>query len=292
MSLLVSTVFAFHVAGTVSERRSPALSIALHTIGTVSLGAAIALAGQVYNLDEHWPTGILLWTLGAALGWLILRQWPQAVLTAILAPAWLSLEWFYLEWERRVQSPVPAIIFLFLIAVAYLSRKQTQHDTAVGRILVWIGTFAVLPFGIVVSFARSPVVAPATWLNSFGWLMACLLPLGVALIVRTSLFWMGAAAIWAIVGAQLIHGGVGGYVWDTAGAIALAFWGMKERRPERVNLGVIGFALTVVIFYFSSVMDKLGRSTSLVVLGALFLGGGSALERLRRRLVERTREGN
>ena len=55
--------------------------------------------------------------------------------------------------------------------------------------------------------------------------------------------------------------------------------------PERINLGVAGFASSVVVFYFSSVMDRLGRSASLVGLGLLFLGGGWALEQGRRRLV-------
>jgi hypothetical protein len=39
------------------------------------------------------------------------------------------------------------------------------------------------------------------------------------------------------------------------------------------------------VFYFSSVMDRLGRAASLVGLGLLFLGGGWVLERARRRLV-------
>ena len=46
-----------------------------------------------------------------------------------------------------------------------------------------------------------------------------------------------------------------------------------------------GFALTVLVFYFSDVMDKLGRSASLIGLGLLFLGGGYLLEQARRRLV-------
>ena len=66
--------------------------------------------------------------------------------------------------------------------------------------------------------------------------------------------------------------------------------GVVERRSERINLGVAGFALTILVFYFSSVMDRLGRSASLVGLGLLFLGGGWALEQGRRRLVARTVE--
>jgi uncharacterized membrane protein len=60
---------------------------------------------------------------------------------------------------------------------------------------------------------------------------------------------------------------------------------LQEQRRERINLGVAGFALTIVVFYFSSVMGKLGRSASLVGFGLLFLLGGWQLERLRRKLV-------
>ena len=68
-------------------------------------------------------------------------------------------------------------------------------------------------------------------------------------------------------------------------------WGLLEQRRERINLGVAGFALTVIIFYFSDVMDKLGRSASLIGLGALFLFGGWVLERTRRQLVARVAGG-
>ena len=49
------------------------------------------------------------------------------------------------------------------------------------------------------------------------------------------------------------------------------------------------FALTVLSFYFAKVMDKLERSGSLVLLGILFLAGGWALERTRRRLIRLAR---
>jgi hypothetical protein len=50
------------------------------------------------------------------------------------------------------------------------------------------------------------------------------------------------------------------------------------------------FGMTVLAFYFSSLMDKLGRSLSLVGLGVVFLLGGWALEQLRRRLIARIGE--
>jgi hypothetical protein len=41
----------------------------------------------------------------------------------------------------------------------------------------------------------------------------------------------------------------------------------------------------VLFFYFSNVMDKLGRSASLAGMGMLFLLGGWMLERTRRQLI-------
>ena len=79
------------------------------------------------------------------------------------------------------------------------------------------------------------------------------------------------------------------YPWWALGAIGLVAWGVRDGRGERVNLGAAIFAATIIAFYFSQVMDKLGRSASLVGLGLLFLAGGWALERVRRRLVLQAR---
>jgi hypothetical protein len=47
--------------------------------------------------------------------------------------------------------------------------------------------------------------------------------------------------------------------------------------------------LTVLFFYFSNVMDKLGRSASLIGLGLLFLIVGWGLEPTRRKLVAKVK---
>jgi uncharacterized membrane protein len=81
------------------------------------------------------------------------------------------------------------------------------------------------------------------------------------------------------------------YAVCALGSIGLIAWGMREGRKERVNLGIAGFALTVLFFYFSTVMDKLGRSASLIGLGLLFLLGGWLLEKTRRRLLAQMGKG-
>jgi uncharacterized membrane protein len=75
------------------------------------------------------------------------------------------------------------------------------------------------------------------------------------------------------------------YVWWAMAATAVAAWGVKEARSERINMGAAMFGATVLAFYFSQVMDKLGRSASLIGLGLVFLAGGWLIERVRRQLV-------
>jgi len=67
--------------------------------------------------------------------------------------------------------------------------------------------------------------------------------------------------------------------------VFIIWWGVRQASKALVNLGVVGFAIVVGWFYFSNIMDKLGRSLGLIGLGILFLAGGWALERARRRLV-------
>ncbi len=75
------------------------------------------------------------------------------------------------------------------------------------------------------------------------------------------------------------------YAVVAATCVFLAWWGVREASRAVVNFSIAAFALTVMWFYFSDVMGKLDRSLGLIVLGVLFLAGGWALEKTRRRMV-------
>jgi hypothetical protein len=77
------------------------------------------------------------------------------------------------------------------------------------------------------------------------------------------------------------------YALCALGSVGLVAWGLREKRKERLNLGVAGFATSVLFFYFDSFMNKLGRSASLLILGILCLAGGYVLEVTRRKLTAR-----
>src|ERR1039458_2302647 len=91
-TVVLGMVSLFHLGGSWARKRFRVLSTALHAVGTLSTGAAIALVGQIFNIDEHWPAAVLMWALAALAGWILLHDEAQQTLTLLLFPAWLFSE--------------------------------------------------------------------------------------------------------------------------------------------------------------------------------------------------------
>jgi uncharacterized membrane protein len=307
-ALVLALVVGLHGLGAAAGRRaSPALATALHGVGTVAFGAGVYLTGQIFHLAAHWPLGLLLWGLGAAAGWGLLRQWPQLALLAALLPAWLVAEWRTLS-EHASAGPTGAWLFgidqvlaagLLLLSLAYLGAARGPLTSAPRRVLLWLGGLALGPASVV--WAATTTVAPSVpaslsleliRLLATGWAVALGGPLLLGWRLRGRAFWpLGVAVGWLLVSAVMPIDRLAAlrFAWWALGGVLLALWGARDGRAERVNLGVVVVALTLIVFYFSEVFDKLGRSASLIGLGVLFLLGGWLLERLRRQLVQRIR---
>ena len=307
-ALVLAMVAGLHGLGAGAGRgASPALATALHGVGTVAFGAGVYLTGQIFHLAAHWPLGLLLWGLGAAAGWGLLRQWPQLALLAALLPAWLAAEWRALI-EPTTAGPTGAWLFgtdqvlaagLLLLSLAYLGAARGPLTSAPRRVLLWLGGLALGPACVVwaatTTIAPSMPAAPSLELLqplALGWAVALGGPLLLGWWLRGRAFWpLGVAVGWLLVSVVMPVDGLAAprFAWWALGGVLLALWGARDGRAERVNLGVVVVALTLIVFYFSEVFDKLGRSASLIGLGVLFLLGGWLLERLRRQLVQRSR---
>jgi len=298
-ALVTALVAVFHVGGAMASERFPAMATTLHAIGTIALGAGIFLAGQIFNLNEHWPGGLMLWTLGAAIGWALLEAWPQTALVALLAPAWLTAEWIVAIQERWSSSGYRvAACGSVLLALAYFTAVRSEHFSLRRLTLACLGGIWLVPSALALAFdsgtTSSGVETLPADLRIVGWTVALGLPLILAVILRRAAAWPNVLAMFwvlALFWLRPVAGDVSIYVWWALGATALAGWGVSEARSERINMGAAMFAATVLTFYFSQVMDKLGRSASLIGLGLLFLAGGWAIERVRRRLVLEARGG-
>ena len=307
-TLVLLMVAAFHLAGAFTAVKSPHLSVAMHTLGTASLGAGIFLTGEIFNLQEHWPTGVLLWAVGAWGTALLLRQWPQIALAAILTPAWLLSEWEDAT-KRFFGGELITFEAILLLAIAYFTSRSATVDGTSRKALSWIGGLAIVPTFLLLVFERESnyMQYPNLSLNLkiVGWGGAILIPFIVSYLLRRRESWpILLGALWVVVQGKLpfqfeagneslaayaLHS-LGPYLWSAAGAIGLIAWGVHDRVKSRINLGMALFALSILGFYFSDLLDKLGRSVSLISFGVLFLVCGYFMEKTRKRLIAHVKE--
>lgn len=296
-ALAMSMVAALHVGGAYTARTSPALSTVLHAVGTASLGAAIFLAGQIFNMAEHWPGALLLWALGAMAGLYLLRDWPHVVWVALLAPAWLAGEWIEANASRHwfAEDAVVAV-GAWLFAVAYLAADRADSSSVWRRALMRLGAVALIPSASLLSLAGDYGSTSSSATGVLGTTAAWAVALGLPTVLVGWLrgrqaTWFGLAIAWALLVVWLDWSAksqeLALYGLLALGSSGVVMWGLRDQQRLHVNLGILGFALTIAGFYFSSVFDKLGRSLGLICMGVLFIGGGWLLERTRRSLVAR-----
>ncbi len=309
-TVTMGILVVLHMGGLLVRPRFDRLAIALHGIGTAAAGAAIALVGQIFNMQEHWPAAILLWALCALAGWALLGDQLQQTMSLLLIPAWIICEWS--ERTHGYQNSESCIVRMVTVfAAAYLVAFLNERKKLVFGVLfatgcagVIVGTAILVEDRSMWWFWTKQPALPAVMLV-FVWLCTIVLPLlfawrfnppsvlPVAVILlmtmvlpylyyhnrnRTYLYSYSSPS-WAT------------YALVTLVAAFLAWWGVHQRSRAIINYGVVCFALSVLWFYFSNVMGKLERSFSLIVLGVLFLGGGWLLEKTRRRLVHHVEGG-
>jgi uncharacterized membrane protein len=291
-ALVIAMVTLFHAAGAYTRKTFRGLSAALHAVGTASAGAAIALVGQIFNIQEHWPAAILLWTLAALAGWILLRDQAQETFTLLLFPAWLICE---ISDATGHHGAIYLGQFLVVWAVLYLTVfLRSRHRVVQGLLFAAAAVAAVAGTWAMVAewypWDRHWPISP--WTITWAWGAIAVLPLlGAFLRFSRSMVPVTAAVGYAFV-LPRIHGSspdgsIAAQALVAAFAVFLMWWGVRQASRALVNFGIVGFAITVVWFYFSDIFDKVGRSLGLIGIGILFLAGGWALEKTRRRLVAR-----
>jgi uncharacterized membrane protein len=305
LAVVLAMVSVFHLGGGWARERFHGLSTALHAVGTISTGAAIALVGQIFNIEEHWPAAVLMWALAALAGWALLHDEAQQTLALLLFPAWILSEFSYAA-EGHIGEDVYLGRFVIVWAVLYLTFFIGSKRKIAQGILFAVGTVASV-VGVVVLLDGWRSWGSQTYLplglRTWGWVDFAVLPLLFAVFkfkksVVPVLVAIGfsVALPWCLtIKTQHYDSGLNPYTFIepnlAAHALVAAFcvfiiwWGVRRVSQALVNLGILGFAIAVSWFYFSDIMDKLDRSLGLIGLGILFLAGGWALEKWRRRLV-------
>ncbi len=308
-AIVLAMVTVFHLAGAWARESFHGLSTALHAVGTISTGAAIALTGQIFNIQEHWPAAVLLWALAALAGWILLRDEAQQTLTLLLGPAWIFAE-FDFYGRAHIGLDVYQGRFLIVWAVLYLTVFLRSKHRIVQAIL-----FAVSAIAAIIG-TEMLLEGWRSWgsesflpfhLRVWEWIGIAAVPLLVALFrLHRSLTPVAVALAFTIalpwcMRMKTQHYDYGNYHTSStysepnvlahalvAGfAVFVIWWGVRQASKALVNLGMVWFAIAVGWFYFSDIFDKVGRSLGLIGMGVLFLAGGWVLEKTRRGLMAR-----
>ena len=298
VSLLLFIVIALHTGGAWFAERFQLMAIALHAVGTVAFGAGVFLCAQIFHLDVLWSFrwGLLLWSFGAAAGWMLLRQWPQLALLSLLLPGWItamvSFEMLRFSSTEPDWAVVPIAAGALLTALTYFTAPDRTPLTPARSVLMWMGGLALVPlavtWAVVATGLDLPALGQPLLLSLLVWVVMLGGPIILGWWLRPHRFWpLALAAIWMILDLVIQVQGftVLSFAWWGVGSVGLMVWGSAEARAERVNLGTVLLATTLIGFYFTEVIGRFDRSLSLLGLGLFFLVGGWGLNRLRQALL-------
>jgi uncharacterized membrane protein len=308
--VVMGMLVVLHVGALLVRPHFERLAIVLHGVGTVAAGAAVALVGQIFNIQEHWPAGVLLWALCALAGWALLRDQVQQTISLLLVPAWIICEWSARTDGYRSSDLFIARMITVFAAVYLTAFLQSKKKLVFGLLFGAASVALIVGTSMLTEFnsgwhdwASTPKMPAALLL--LGWLCVAALPVLVAWrLNRSSVLPVTVALLVAVILPHLYRMSSNEYPsrWLFAtpalaahalvglAAAFLTWWGVQQRSRALINYGVVCFAIAVLWFYFSSVMGKLERSFSLMLLGILFLAGGWALEKTRRKLVRHIQE--
>jgi len=307
-AIVMAIVAVFHMGGAWTRERYRGVSTALHAVGTAATGQAIALAGQIFNIQEHWPAAILLWASAAVAGWLLLRDQAQQTMALLLIPAWVFSEFsFYANGHIGMEPYLGR--FLLVWSMLYLTVFLGSKEKVTRGILFAASAVASITGTAMMLDGWSSYNASQTFLplhlQVWGWIVIAAIPLAAALFRRLQALVPVAVGVaytvvlpWCL-WVKVEHYDHGNFhnTWNrteprllahglvASMAIFLIWWGVRQASKALVNLGMVWFAISVGWFYFSDLFDKMGRSLGLIGLGILFLAGGWALETMRRKLV-------
>ena len=163
-ALLISHGIALWLRGRHAHQHN--LIEGFHILGTMMFGAGIWLVAQIYNLNEHYPTAVLVWGVGAlSLAW-ALPSVIQGLLACVLLSVWGLSE--TLDFQNVNLASI-ALVAIGILPLAWMQRSRTLLLFGLVSLL-GLGVFSIgnaLTFSIVFNllFAASLLLIAAAYLT-------------------------------------------------------------------------------------------------------------------------------
>lgn len=126
---------AYMAAGVAAARgKLPRVSQSLWLLGVILFGANIMLIAQIYNIDSHYPNGVLLWALGGLLVACVIPAQTALAAAIALAVLWTGME--SLDFNRHFHWPFLLFWLACLPLIYRHSWLRALHLALIG-LLLW-----------------------------------------------------------------------------------------------------------------------------------------------------------
>ncbi len=125
LAVIFGSLITAHSLALVFINRNKLLSEGLFVLGTMLMGSAIFLVGQIYHLDTHYPNAFFLWSAGALLMAWAIPSLSQAFIAVILVSSWHLTE--------IIDFNFPNQYALLLIIIAVFPLVWRLHSPVLAR---------------------------------------------------------------------------------------------------------------------------------------------------------------
>lgn len=138
VTLVLSQLVLFHLSSQYMHASYPRLSAALSLLGCIMFGAGIWLIAQIFNINSHFPNGLLFWFLGVLPVAYFLREPLPLSLSAILLGGWVVAE--------HSTSPFTIMLALLFFAAVFHLAYSMRSPFALAVSLLSAVTFIITEF--------------------------------------------------------------------------------------------------------------------------------------------------
>jgi len=237
-------------------------------LGSALFGGGIMLIAQMYHMDGHPPDAVLLWSIGAFVGGVLLRANSSLVLALTLVCLWSIMEsslmrgvnwWFLPAWG--------------LVTAAFLWTRWSPGLHLSG--LALSGFFVSLGYRLgngdehaVVVLLGIAVMAASYLAANTRWVAASFAPIGIG--YGLAIAFAGLFAQQFIENPKLVDLVVLAAL-TLAMLVGAIMWGSRTRHPGLVWLGYTAFSIEILALYFKTLGTLLGNSLFFLLAGVLVI---------------------
>lgn len=272
---------------------APKLAEALVLLGVILFGANIHLIAQIYHIDAHYPSGVLMWAVGALLAAYLLGSQPAMVAALLLGILWSNMESW--NFHHRIHWPF-FLLWGACVPWIFKQRWRVAWHAALAVLIFWCATTFFLGFDrsnqalhaaqffflcFVALFVVGLLFATFDRLRGFAGIMQRYAAAGALLTFFSLTFpYVHTARVWSYTDEAAIQANVPA-AWLVATIVAaalllvLAFWHRTRTatRPRFFDWGVGVIVLTIGLILFNLIgKAQLGGNIALL-FNLLFFAG-------------------